>query len=103
MIAIVVLLGAVVVAAAVAKNIDYNKSIPEDHECTPEMMESGNMIESCPADMMNSGDCENMSGAAMEGCTSMMEDAPENYMNDPDHCGNMGDAVSMMNYKASAL
>lgn len=105
MIAIVVLLGAVIAAAAVTMNTDYNKSNPGDHECTPEMMEAGNMSESCPADMMDSGDCENMSGTSMEGCSSMMEDVPENHMDDPDHCGNMGDAGSMMGtkYKASAL
>ena len=105
MIAVVVLLGAVVAAAAVTKNIDDNKSYPEDHECTPEMMEAGNMSESCPADMMDSGDCENMSGTSMEGCSSMLEDSSEKHMDDPDHCGNMGDAGSMMGtkYKASAL
>ncbi len=69
MIAVVVLLGAVVAAAAVTKNIDDNKS------------------------------------TSMEGCSSMMEDSPEKHMDDPDHCGNMGDAGSMMGtkYKASAL
>ncbi len=92
----VVLLGAVLAAAAVAKNTDNNKSDPEDHECAPEMMEAGNMSQSCPAGMMDSGDCEKM-GAGMEGCSSMMEDAPEGHMSDPDHCGNMvDDAASMM-------
>lgn len=64
------------------------------------------MSENCPTDMMDSGDCENMSGAAMEGCSSMMEDAPENHMADPDHCGNMDDEMGSMmggNYKAAAL
>ncbi len=79
----VILLGAVLAAAAVAENTDNNKSDPEDHECTP--------------DMMDSGDCEKMLGAGMEGCSSMMEDASEGHMSDPDHCGNMGDdAGSMM-------
>jgi len=84
-IAAVFLLGAVVAAAAVAKNMD-NKTYPEDHECTPEMMEAGNMSENCPIDMM--------------------EDAPENHMADPDHCGNMGDDEGSMmgsNYKSAAL
>lgn len=103
-IAAVILLGTVLAAAAVTKNLNDNKSTPEDHECTPEMMEAGNMSENCPADMMDSGDCENMSGSSMEGCSSMMEDASENHM--ADHCGNMAsDADSMMgsNYKVSTL
>ncbi len=93
----VILLGAVLAAAAVAENTDNNKSDPEDHECTPDMMETGSMSQSCPTDMMDSGDCEKMLGAGMEGCSSMMEDASEGHMSDPDHCGNMGDdAGSMM-------
>ncbi len=86
------------------KNTDNNKSDPEDHECTPEMMVAGNMSESCPTDMMKSGDCEKMSGAGMEGCSSMMKDSPGDHMSD--HCGNMGDhAGSMMGStkKAAAL
>jgi hypothetical protein len=105
MIFAIVLLGAVVAAAAVTKNQD-NNSNPEDHECTPEMMEAGNMSENCPTDMMDSGDCENMSGTAMEGCSSMMEEAHENHMAERDHCGNMGDVTGSMmggNYKAAAL
>jgi len=106
MIGAVVLLGAVLAAAAVTKNMESNKSDPQDHECTPEMMEAGDMSESCPQDMMDSGDCEKMSGEAMEGCSLMMEDSPINHMADQDHCGNMGDEMGSMmgtNKNAAAL
>lgn len=45
-------------AVALAQNSGEKKIDPEDHQCTPEMMED--MAKNCPEGMMQSGACENM-------------------------------------------
>lgn len=79
-------LGAVITVAAVAQDAEKGERERGAHECTPEMMENPDkMAKNCPTEMMVSGDCESMTDASMEGCSSMME--REDHMADPDHCG----------------
>lgn len=79
-------LGVVIAVAAVAQDAGNEKKERRAHECTQEMMENPDkMAKDCPPEMMESDDCENMTDASMEGCSSMMES--DDHMADPDHCG----------------
>ena len=98
----VLVAGAVLAAAAVAQNTDAEEA-PVPHECTSEMMEKmgsgrSDMAQSCTPEMMDSGDCEDMTGTSMAECGSIMGDIMSNrtggHMDDPDHCGDMGDMMS---------
>lgn len=68
----------------------------ENHECTPEMME--NMSENCPAQMMQSGACENMTNGE-KGCSEMMgrdQKTEDVATEETEHCGDMGSDMGTM-------
>ncbi|KCZ71531.1 hypothetical protein ANME2D_02264 [Candidatus Methanoperedens nitroreducens] len=91
-------------AVALAQNTGSEKTKnAENHECTPEMMES--MTEDCPGQMMQSGACESMmnaaGGSSMEaGCSKMMNNNKRSAENtepaEADHCADMGSGMGSM-------
>lgn len=106
---IVMVLGAVMAAVAVAQNTASENANPGDHQCTPEMMENmtiGNasgMAKNCAPEMMSSGDCENMADTATAGCGQMTADVTGNHMAGSNHCSSMDSGTaSMMGTKAMA-